>query len=84
MLYHTTAIHGFYNAKETTTKASRKKVYKSRLSYKSQWESTYPWEYCTKVEDDMFCRLWQAYSKPQPTAHGSWTTRGAVGQHKKL
>ena len=38
----TTAIHGFYNAKKNTTKASRKKVYKSRLSYKSQWESTHP------------------------------------------
>ena len=64
--------------KETTTKASKKKVYKSRLSYKSQWESTYPWVYCTKVEDGIFCRLCQAYSKPQPTARGGWTTQGII------
>ena len=63
--------------KDQSTKASKKKVYKSRLSYKSQWESTYPWVYCTKVEDGIFCRLCQAYSKPQPTARG-------VGRHKEL
>ena len=65
--------------KETTTKASRKKVYNSRLSYKSQWESTYPsLVYCTKVEDGTFCRLCQAYSKPLPTASGGWMIRGIV------
>ncbi len=58
------------------SKAKQRKVYKARLSYKKQWEQTYPWVYCKDPSEGMFCKLCQKRGNPPPTARGAWTTRG--------
>ena len=58
------------------TKAAKKKAYKARLTYKSHWESKYPWVHCSDAEEGMFCSLCQKHGKPP--ANGAWTSRGIV------
>ena len=41
------------------SKGEKKRAYKARLSYKSQWEQKYPWVYCSDVKQGMFCKLCQ-------------------------
>lgn len=65
-------------SKEFSNKAIKKKAYKARLSYRSQWESKHPWVYCNDVKNGMFCKLCQKFGKPPATARGAWTTRGIV------
>ena len=62
----------------TQQRLKKKKLYKSRLGYKKEWEHTYPWVYCTDPTDGMFCRLCQAHGKPPPTTRGAWTSRGVT------
>ncbi len=50
------------------SKAKQRKVYKARLSYKKQWEQTYPWVYCKDPSEGMFCKLCQKRGNPPPTA----------------
>lgn len=61
---------------ESSTKAAKKKVYKSKLTYRRQWESTYPWVHCSDPEKGMFCYICQKYGKPPANARGAWTSRG--------
>ena len=37
------------------SKASRKKIYKSRLTYKNSWEEKYTRVYCNNPQEGMFC-----------------------------
>ena len=60
----------------TMTKAAKKKVYKSKLSYRHQWESKYPWVYCNDIKVGMFCQLCQKFGRPPANAFGAWTSRG--------
>lgn len=60
----------------SSAKSAQKKVYKSRLSFRHQWKSKYPWVYCDDVQEGMFCRLCQEHGKPPPNAQGAWTSRG--------
>ena len=62
---------------QLTSKAT-KKAYKARLSYRSLWESKYPWVYCNDVKNGMYCKLCQKFGKPPATARGAWTTRRIV------
>ena len=59
-----------------TTKAAKKKVYKSKLTYRHQWKSKYPWVHYDETEKGMFCQLCQEFGKPPANARGAWTTRG--------
>ena len=61
-----------------TTKAEKKKLYKSRRGYKKEWEHNYPWVYCTDHAKGMFCRLCQEHGKLPLTAKGGWTSRGVL------
>ena len=58
------------------SKATNKVVYKSRLGYKSEWEKTYPWVYCTDPKKGMFCHVCQGHGRPSSTARVSWTSKG--------
>ena len=58
------------------SKSQKKKIYKSRLSYKREWEQKYPWLSCTNVEEGMFCTFCQKSGKSPVTARGAWTSRG--------
>ena len=51
-------------------------MYKSRLTYRKEWEQKYPWVYCNDVKEGMFCKLCQKRGNPPSTARGAWTTRG--------
>lgn len=66
------------SSKALSVKAAQKKAYKSKLTYRCQWESKYPWVYCNDTDIGMFCRLCQAHGKPPATARGGWTIRGIV------
>ena len=55
---------------------AEKKMYKSRLSYKKEWEQKYPWVSCTNVEEGMFCIFCQKSGNSPATARGAWTSRG--------
>ena len=57
-------------------KSQRKRIYKSRLSYRKEWEQKYPWVSCTNVEEGMFCTFCQKSGNSPVTARGAWTTRG--------
>ena len=59
-----------------TAKALKKNVYKSKLTYRCQWESKYPWVYCEDPENGMFCQIFQKFGKPPATARGAWTSHG--------
>ena len=61
---------------KSSTKAAKKKAYKSKLTHRRQWETKYPWVYCDDVEKGMFCRLCQEHGKPPANARGAWTSRG--------
>ena len=61
---------------KSLSKATKKKMYKSHLSYRKEWEKTYSWVYCTDPEKGMFCRLCQNFGKTPVTARGAWTSRG--------
>ena len=56
-----------------TTKAEKKKLYKSRLGYKKEWEYNYSWVCCTDPAKGMFC---QDHGKAPLTAKGGWTSWG--------
>ena len=49
---------------DSLSKAAKKLVYKSRLSYKKHWETIYPWIYSTDPEG-MFCRVCQSFGRPE-------------------
>jgi hypothetical protein len=56
---------------KSMSKGEKKRAYKARLSYKSQWEQKYPWVYCSDVKQGMFCKLCQERGNPPaPTARG--------------
>ena len=57
-------------------KSQRKRIHKSRLSYRKEWEQEYPWVSCTNVEEGMFCTFCQKSGNSPVTARGAWTTRG--------
>ena len=40
-----------------TAKALKKKVYTSKLTYRCQWESKYPWVYCEDPEKGKFFQI---------------------------
>ena len=58
------------------TKAEKKKMYKSHLTYNPKWEDKYGWLYCNNPGDGMFCRVCQESGTPPQSAKGAWTTRG--------
>ena len=60
------------------SKVAKKLVYKSRLSYKKDWEKIYPWVYCTDPKEGMFCRVCQSFGRPSATARGAWTVKGVT------
>ena len=59
-------------------KAAKKKIYKSKLSYRHQWEAKYPWVHCEDRQKGMFCRLCQEHGKPPANTRGAWTSRGIL------
>ena len=60
-----------------SSKSAKSKVnYRSRLSYRKEWEKLYPWVYCNTPEAGMFCHICQKFGKPPATARGGWTSRG--------
>ncbi len=63
---------------DSSSKAAKKLVYKSRLSYKKDWEKIYPWVYCNDPKDGMFCRVCQSFGTASATARGAWTVRGVT------
>ena len=56
--------------------SEKKEYYKGRLSYRKEWEQTYPWVHCTDPKEGMFCSLYQKLGKPSATARGGWVSRG--------
>ena len=64
------------SGKHSMSKSEKKKAYKAKLSYRKQWESKYPWVYCTDIAQGMFCKLCQQKVNPPATARGAWTSRG--------
>ena len=38
------------SSKALSVKAAQKKAYKSKLTYRCQWESKYPWVYCNDTD----------------------------------
>ena len=63
---------------DSMSKVAKKLVYKSRLSYKKDWEKIYPWVYCTGPKEEMFCRVCQSFGRPSATARGAWTVKGVT------
>ena len=63
---------------DSMPKVAKKLVYKSRLSYKKDWEKIYPWVYCTDPKEGMFCRVCQSFGRPSATARGAWTVKGVT------
>ena len=53
-------------------------VYKSKLSYKKEWESMYPWVTCELPSDGMFCSTCQKWGSPPAGSRGAWTIRGVT------
>ena len=53
-------------------------MYKSKLSYKKEWESKYPWVTCELPSDGMFCSTCQKWGSPPAGSRGAWTTRGVT------
>ncbi len=61
------------------SKSAKSKVnYRHRLSYRKEWDKTYPWVYCDSPVTGMFCNICQKYGKPPVTARGAWTSRGVT------
>jgi len=48
------------------TPGEKKKQYKSQLSYKQDWEKTYPWVVCSDPKEGMFCSICQKWGTPPP------------------
>ena len=65
-----------HNQASNPSKAEKRQLYKSHLSYKKEWEKTYPWVYCNNPKDGMFCRVCQDFGRPSATARGAWTVKG--------
>ena len=61
---------------ESPPKVTKKKMYKSRLTYRPEWEKKYSWVYCTNPLDGMFCKICQKWGRAPSTARGVWTARG--------
>lgn len=53
-----------HKKKPRLTPCEKKKVYKSQLSYKPEWEKKYPWVFCTDPKEGMFCRTCQKWGAP--------------------
>ena len=51
-------------APKTKAMSDKKKIYKSQLSYKPEWEKKYPWVFCTNPKEGMFCRTCQKWGTP--------------------
>ena len=58
--------------------AKSKVNYRHRLSYRKEWEKTYPWVFCDSPVTGMFCKICQKYGKPPATARRAWTSRGVT------
>ena len=48
-----------HRKKSRLTPCEKKKVYKSQLSIKPEWEKKYPWVFSTNPKEGMFCRTCQ-------------------------
>ena len=62
--------------KQHQSEGEKRKVYKSKLSYKKEWESMYPWVTCELPSDGMFCSTCQKWGSPPAGSRGAWTIRG--------
>ena len=58
------------------TASEKKKIYKSKLSYKKEWGKRYPWVNCNDPSKGMFCGTCQRWGNCPAGAKGGWTTRG--------
>ncbi len=56
--------------------SDKKQQYISRLSFRTEWQSKYPWVTCTDSNKGMFCSLCLKWGKPPAGVRGAWTTRG--------
>ncbi len=56
--------------------SDKKQQYISRLSFRTEWQSKYPWVTCTDSNKGMFCSLCLKWGKPPAGSRGAWTTRG--------
>ena len=61
--------------KQHLTAGERKKMYKSKLTFKKEWEKKYPWVTCTDASKGMFCRTCQKWGSPSAGSRGAWTAR---------
>lgn len=50
--------------KPRLTPGEKKKKYKSQLSYKLDWEKTYPWVFCSDPKEGMFCSICRKWGTP--------------------
>lgn len=58
------------------TAGEKRKLYKTNLIFKKEWEKKYPWVTCTNSTDGMFCAVCQKWGRPPAGTRGAWTTKG--------
>ena len=64
--------------KQHLTTTERRNIYKSKLSFKMEWENKYPWVTCTDPSECMFCGTCEKWGNPPAGSAGAWTTRGVT------